>query len=722
MELFLKNLILPTALFDNLRLIIVILDEDGFIRYVNPFFCESTGYARKEVDGQSWFEKFLPDENIETVMGVFRDVLAKEEYVHFDNTIIRKDGTKMFVSWTNSVLREKDGKSRGTLSLGMDISGHKEMEDELRRSEELYRALAESTLDMVYLVDFDGIIRYVNPLASAQFGVPAEKIIGKRLAEVFPPHLAQRHLGVIRKIFETGEVYSGELLEKFPGGEVWIDARLSPVRNQEGKVVSVLGASLNITERKRVESSLKERDELLTGAQQIANLGSYTLDIADSRWTSSEILDNILGIGDDFPRDREGWNLLVHPEDREWLAEYLNSHVLKKKNAFNAQYRIVRYSDRQVRWVYGIGKLVLDEKGEVTRLLGTIQDVTEQKKVEASLRNSEQRYRTTLDSMGDMIHVVDRDLRILLANRAFAEFNRAHGLNSDMLGRTVFEVFPFLPAVVADEYKKVFESGRPLSTEETHRIDGREYNTETLKTPIFEGEKVTQVLTVIRDVTERKQAQKNQELMQKEILNALTKQQIMIGQTLHDSLGQLLTGVAYMVKGLEEDQKAGRPIYAEETARIVEYINQGIGQTKSLARMLYPAELERGGLPAALENLANQTRGIYNVGCSVRVEGDFQVRSDVLCTHLYRIAQEAVHNALSHGQATDIHIALAVRGAEGELSVADNGKGFDEKEAGEGKGLGLKILQYRAQEIGGSVFVRRNSPRGMIVGCQFKVE
>ena len=121
---------------------------------------------------------------------------------------------------------------------------------------------------------------------------------------------------------------------------------------------------------------------------------------------------------------------------------------------------------------------------------------------ESSLARSERNYRMALESLGDAVHVVDHDLRIVLANKTFLLWNERLGLTADMAGKTIFDLFPFLGEEVREEYEQVFRTGEPLVTQERTEVTGMFLNTETRKIPIFSGDHVDQVLTVIRDVTE----------------------------------------------------------------------------------------------------------------------------------------------------------------------------------------------------------------------------
>jgi len=127
------------------------------------------------------------------------------------------------------------------------------------------------------------------------------------------------------------------------------------------------------------------------------------------------------------------------------------------------------------------------------------------KDMERRLKESEQQYRSMIDSMGDAIHVVDRNLRFLIANPTLIQWNKGLKLETEVVGRALLEVFPFLPDTVIEEYQQVFDNGKNLISEEKTRIDDREFFTEVRKIPIFEKGIVERVITIIRNITQRKQ-------------------------------------------------------------------------------------------------------------------------------------------------------------------------------------------------------------------------
>jgi signal transduction histidine kinase len=171
---------------------------------------------------------------------------------------------------------------------------------------------------------------------------------------------------------------------------------------------------------------------------------------------------------------------------------------------------------------------------------------------------------------------------------------------------------------------------------------------------------------------------------------------------------------------------------AATAGRIVRGLNDGISMARQLARGLYPVSLQSEGLPAALLELAAQTRHLFSLGCTGECAEEAIVRDQAVATHLYRIAQEAVHNAVRHARPSHISIGLSVPNGKIVLTVADDGIGIPAA-VRPGEGMGLAIMRYRAGMIGGTLEVRRadtaappdgcSTPaRGTIVSCSLPLE
>jgi signal transduction histidine kinase len=215
------------------------------------------------------------------------------------------------------------------------------------------------------------------------------------------------------------------------------------------------------------------------------------------------------------------------------------------------------------------------------------------------------------------------------------------------------------------------------------------------------------------DVTDRRK-------LEREVLEISAREQMRIGQDLHDRLGQHLTGIGFKSQVLAEDLQAKQVAEASTASTIVEMVSDAINQTRGLARGLYPVHLEADGLMTALNELAAQTQSLFNIRCRFVCEEPILIYDVSVATHVYRIAQEALNNAVRHGKPKEIELALLGDGDAVELRIADNGAGFD-LEANSKQGLGLSIMQYRARMIDGALRIQRGEGGGTVVSCALTV-
>ena len=212
----------------------------------------------------------------------------------------------------------------------------------------------------------------------------------------------------------------------------------------------------------------------------------------------------------------------------------------------------------------------------------------------------------------------------------------------------------------------------------------------------FSG-RISHYLVIFRDITERKR-------LEREILEISDRERRAIGQDLHDGLCQQLAGVELMCQVLEQKISRRSGSAAQQAAEIGRHVRDAIAQTRSLARGLSPVTLEFEGLESALNELAANTERMFGILCEVQCGPRLRVPNLAVSTHLYRIAQEAVSNAIKHGKAHRVSIRLATIGDRLELSIVDDGQGLLELPDRQ-RGMGLSIMHYRAGMIGGSLTV-----------------
>ena len=208
-------------------------------------------------------------------------------------------------------------------------------------------------------------------------------------------------------------------------------------------------------------------------------------------------------------------------------------------------------------------------------------------------------------------------------------------------------------------------------------------------------------------------------VLEEELLKASSREQQRIGQDLHDSLCQQLAGIEFQNSVLVQ-QLSKKPEAQAEAARIGELIRNATKQARALARGLSPVEIEPNGLMAALNNLAINATNLFRVQCSFECPQPVLLENRTSATHLYRIAQEAIGNAVKHGQAKTVVIILKRVDGELILTVKDDGVGFSQ-DGRAIEGMGLRIMEYRADMIGAMLRIDSLKGEGTTVACRLRL-
>jgi signal transduction histidine kinase len=231
---------------------------------------------------------------------------------------------------------------------------------------------------------------------------------------------------------------------------------------------------------------------------------------------------------------------------------------------------------------------------------------------------------------------------------------------------------------------------------------------------------VAVLLPAIRELRQRvDQSEIGERLrLNRSLLEVAMREREMIGKDLHDGLGQILAGMGMMVRTLGLRLETLGLAEAEAAQKIEQLVADAIGQTRDLARALHPVEIADGGLEAALRTLAESARSTLGVRCTVHCDGVPPPTDDRAKTHLYRIAQEAVSNAVKHGEATCIAIRLSGSASALRLEITDDGRGFPCVPP-EARGLGLGIMADRARLLGGRLHVLQADGGGTTIVASF---
>ncbi len=342
-------------------------------------------------------------------------------------------------------------------------------------------------------------------------------------------------------------------------------------------------------------------------------------------------------------------------------------------------------------------------------------EIAERRRVEEALQVERNFVAAVLDTVGTLIIVLDVHGNIVQCNRACEEIS---GMLSETLrDKPIWRLFsipeegePFLEVI------EHLRSGWKPDSFESHwsTPGGQSLVISWATTALMDASgKTRNIIVAGVDVTESKR-------LEKAVLDISAREQRRIAQDLHDGLGQHLTGIAFMSKVLERKLADRSQEESADAAKIVRQVNGAINRTRELSRGLLPVATDPQGLMSALDQWSSEVENLFGVACSFTCEKPVLIDNDDIATHLYRIAQEAVNNAIKHANPTEIDVRLGEMGKGFALSIEDNGTGLPESVRG--RGMGLQIMNYRAKMIGGMLQVERRPQGGTAVTCQFHLD
>ncbi|MGD1074574.1 MAG: ATP-binding protein [Thermodesulfovibrionales bacterium] len=291
--------------------------------------------------------------------------------------------------------------------LEREIAERKKLQDLIGSAKKEWEESFDVINDAITIHDKDFNIIRANKSVTKMLGLSFREIIGQKCHQLYhgldsPPEGCTSCIALKTGIPSTIEMFEPHL-DKF------LEIKAFPQVDENNQISKVVHVIRDITERKRMEDMLRDSERLLRESETVARLGSYALDVKSGKWRSSQVLDEIFGIGKEYRRDVEGWAFLVHPDFRSQMVKYFSTEVIKEKQHFDMEYKIVRQTDQEERWVHGMGDLEFDKEGNVVRMVGTVQDITEHKNMETEMMKTQK-----LESVGLLAAGIAHDFNNLL--------------------------------------------------------------------------------------------------------------------------------------------------------------------------------------------------------------------------------------------------------------------------------------------------------------------
>jgi PAS domain S-box-containing protein len=502
---------------------------------------------------------------------------------------------------------------------------------------------------------------------------------------------------------------------------VWLTTLLALNERKRARHLAEANAALEreVCQRRQAEATLRDSEKRLRLALDAGEMSTWDWDLGSDAVYSDERLRELFGLLPEQFQGTAAAMAAIHPEDRPRIEAAIARSV-GRREPLREQFRVV-HRDASLRWLAALAQPLETVNGK-GRLVGVTFDVTAHKQVELdlerrvadrtrALRDREAHLRAILETASDAILTIDAGGLLESVNPA-AE--RLFGFTAgEMVGQPVEMLLPAASEGEQDLLASAAKPGLERLVGTSREIQGRRKDGTIIpvELAVSEVHEAQHWFTgILRDLSQRKE-------LERQVAEVAVQEHRRIGQELHDSVGQELTGLGLMADALARRLQKSLTAEGHLAGKLVLGLERVRQQVRELCRGPILAELDAEGLCVALEVLAARTSEQSGIACHFDCPEPVSVADPLMARNLYRIAQEAVSNALRHGRPRQIRLALRHGSAGLCLTVEDDGVGMPALLPFEGEGMGIKTMRYRAGLIGGTLQIGPAESGGTLITC-----
>src|SRR5580692_4257999 len=611
-------------------------------------------------------------------------------------------------------------------------------EEAARRRTQLYSRLVNSLDCIVWEADARTLeFSFVSPQAERMLGYPAEQWLSPGFwAQHVHPEDVEWCTKFCIQATQQGQDHEFEYrMIAADGRTVWLHDVVSVQLAPHGPE-RLTGMMMDVTTRKVAETALKESEERFRQVFENSAAGMVISDASGQILRANKSFCDLVGFSEDELRERSILEI-THAGDRESTRAYLEDIQRGRAQIHELEKRYVR-QDGEVVWGRTSVVFLLPD-GRAPYSIVVVQDITERKRAEELLRESEERFRAIFENAALGTSLVDRQGHVIKCNPAI---QKMLGYTEQELRSMAFTTFTHPDDIDLDWelYRELVDGKRDKYEIEKRYLtkDGRvmwgQLTVSRVKSK--DGAPAEYMVGMVEDITERKRAegqlktahdQLTKELAERtlaeaeiarlsvSLINAQEEERTRIARELHDNLSQQIAGLGIALSNIKrqipEDRREARE-QAERAYDRVLAIGEGV---RYLSHQLHPAILEHSGLVAALESYCTEFESLTKVNATIQAEGTFDDLSANATLGIFRIAQEALQNVWKHSGVREAGICLARAREHMRLQISDRGIGFDPTQPSKEAGLGLVSMRERAKLLGGTLTVESSARRGTTI-------
>ena len=715
------------ALIQAIPDVVYMKDSTGANIIVNKAFEDFAGISRNSIIGKTDSEIMTPEF---AALCVDSDAIVKKSLsqIRIEECAVNANNEVRYYDTIKAPIVSPDGSFAGIVGVSRDISSRKRMEEELRASEERFRAIAEGAQDLIFIKDLQLKNVYTNPAMQAYYGVHEQDLLGKSARD-----LLGEELGKLAELEDAsvlqGSIRRNDYQQELNGVKHYLSAVKVPIRDSTGAITSICGIVRDITEHMRLLEELKRYQEQIRSITDTMDAYLFSTEISETGemrnfMATSGFQRIFMQPPTDVVTDLKGWLERIHPDDIPSALE-VGKRVMQNESAV-LEFRIRRL-DGSIRWLRNDIQPSMQGSNRVNAIQGFVYDITEQKEAEESALEAEKRFHDLLDSIQLIVIGIDISGLLFYANPFIA---KTVGIPVErLLGQKGLSAF--VPAGWEKTAIRAYATTETdfcryveypiLNVRKQERLIG--WSNTLLRDAAGE---VSGILSIGMDITDARRAEEEiqktsnmRRALSSRILSAHETERVQIARELHDVLGQVLTGIKMQLDWLRLHSEDGA--VSERTQVITSQVDEAINAVRELAYGLRPPVLDDLGINSALESLLRETENKSSIKCRLIIHAQTEEFSSSLSTAIYRITQEALTNILRHSKATEATVRLKIEDSSLILTISDNGVGFHPESAEAQVSLGIAGMKERAVLLGGELTVQSIPDAGTTVYVRFPI-